>query len=73
MHISEFVGLTMAAIDMKNRKINVHHQFQRKRNMEYVIEDTKTSCGTRELPMTDEVYESFPHIIANRKKTGVDR
>lgn len=73
LRISEFVGLTMADIDMKNRKINVNHQFQRKRNMEYVIEDTKISCGTRELPMTDEVYEGFPRIIANRKKTGVNR
>lgn len=68
----EFVGLTMADVDMKNRKINVNHQLQRKRNMEYVIEDTKTSCGTREIPMTDEVYECFQRIIANRKKPRVE-
>lgn len=26
---------------------NVNHQLQRKRNMEYIIEDTKTDSGTR--------------------------
>ena len=72
LRISEFVGLTIADVDMKNRKININHQLQRKRNMEYVIEDTKTSCGTREIPMTDEVYECFQRIIANRKKPRVE-
>ena len=68
LRISEFVGLTLADIDMKNRKISVNHQLQRKRNMEYVIEDTKTTCGTREIPMSDEVYECFERIISNRKR-----
>ena len=40
--------------------------------MEYVIEDTKTSCGTREIPMTDEVYECFQRIISSRKKPRVE-
>ena len=72
LRISEFVGLTLADIDMKNRKISVNHQLQRKRNMEYVIEDTKTTCGTREIPMSDEVYECFERIISNRKKPRVE-
>ena len=66
LRISEFVGLTLADLDMKNRRINVNHQLQRKRNMEYIIEDTKTSSGTREIPMTDDVYQCFQRIIANR-------
>lgn len=66
LRISEFVGLTLADLDMKNRKISVNHQLQRKRNMEYIIEDTKTSSGTREIPMTDDVYQCFQRIIANR-------
>lgn len=70
--ISEFVGLTLSDLDMQNRKISVNHQLQRKRNMEYVIEDTKTSCGTREIPMTDEVYECFQRIISSRKKPRVE-
>ena len=71
LRISEFVGLTLSDLDMQNRKISVN-QLQRKRNMEYVIEDTKTTCGTREIPMTDEVYECFRRIISNRKKPRVE-
>ena len=37
--------------------------------MEYIIEDTKTAYGARVLPMTDDVYESFRHIIENRPKS----
>lgn len=66
--ISEFVGLTIADIDLKNGVIDVNHQLQRKRNMEYVIEETKTECGTRLVPMTDEVKKCFRKIIENRKK-----
>lgn len=68
LRISEFVGLTLADVDLKNRKLVVDHQLQRKRNMEYVIEDTKTTCGTREIPMTEDVYECFQRIIQNRPK-----
>ena len=72
LRISEFVGLTIHEVDLKNKKIIVDHQLQRKRNMEYVIEDTKTTCGTRELPMADDVYECFKRIISNRKKPKVE-
>lgn len=72
MRISEFVGLTISDLDMKNRKIIIDHQLQRTRDMQYVIEDTKTSCGTREIPMTGEVYECFKTIIQNRKKPRVE-
>lgn len=68
LRISEFVGLTIADIDLKNGVIDVNHQLQRKRNMEYVIEETKTECGTRLVPMTDEVKKCFHKIIENRKK-----
>ena len=53
LRISEFCGLTVKDIDLQERKINVNHQLQRTRGMQYVIEDTKTSSGTRMLPMTD--------------------
>lgn len=72
MRISEFVGLTVYDLDMDNRKITIDHQLQRKRNMEYVIEDTKTSSGTRQIPMTDEVYECFKRIIESRRKPRVE-
>ena len=72
LRISEFVGLTIQDVDLKNRKLNIDHQLQRKRNMEYVIEDTKTNCGTRVIPMADDVYECFERIISNRKKPKVE-
>ena len=68
LRISEFVGLTIADIDFKNRKINVDHQLQRKRNMEYIIEETKTEAGVRQIPMTDDVYVCFRRIIENRPR-----
>lgn len=68
MRISEFVGLTLSDLDMKNKKIIIDHQLQRTRDMQYVIEDTKTSSGKREMPMTDDVYECFCRIMENRLK-----
>ena len=67
MRISEFVGLTIADVDLQNRMINIDHQLQRKRNMEYVIEPTKTANGTRKIPMTDDVFACFKRIIENRQ------
>lgn len=72
LRISEFVGLTISDIDFKNRKINVDHQLQRKRNMEYIIEETKTEAGVRQIPMTADVYECFQRIVANRIKPKVE-
>ena len=72
LRISEFVGLTAGNIDFENSRIVVDHQLQRTRNMEYVIEDPKTGCGTRMVPMTPEVKESFARILANRKPPKVE-
>ena len=68
LRISKFCGLTLADVDMEDGTINVNHQLQRSTKMEYIIEDTKTSAGTRVLPMTDEVFECFKTIIQNRPK-----
>ena len=73
LRISEFVGLTISDIDFENRRINVDHQLQRKRNMEYIIEETKTDAGVRQIPMTDDVYDCFQRIIANRNKPKVEQ
>ena len=66
------MGLTVSDIDFENRRINVDHQLQRKRNMEYIIEETKTDAGVRQIPMTDDVYDCFQRIIANRNKPKVE-
>lgn len=72
LRISEFVGLTTQDIDLEKRTIDVNHQLQRTRTMEYIIEDTKTNAGTRVLPMTDDVYECFKNILKNRPKPKVE-
>lgn len=66
MRISEFVGLTLADVDLKKRTIDINHQLQRMRDGTKVIETTKTSAGTRVIPMTDDVYECFCKIINGR-------
>ena len=40
--------------------------------MEYVIEDPKTDCGTRMVPMTPEVKACFERIIKSRKQPKVE-
>jgi len=72
LRISEFCGLTLNDIDFKEKTIDVSHQLQRARNMEYVIESTKTTCGTRKLPMTDEVEAALRRIIKNRPKPKLE-
>ena len=67
MRISEFCGLTIRDIDMKDRTIDINHQLQRLSDMEYIIEPTKTNAGKRVLPMTQDVYECFQTILKNRK------
>ena len=70
MRISEFTGLTLKDIDMENRTINIDHQLQKTGTLVY-IDTTKTYAGTRVIPMQDDVYECFQHIIANRKPPKV--
>ncbi len=72
LRISEFVGLTKSDIDFSDMTIHVTHQLQRKRDMEYVIEDTKTSSGTRDVPMTPKVAECFRQILARRPKVRIE-
>ena len=72
LRISEFVGLTEKNLDFENSRIIVDHQLQRTRDMKYIIEDTKTECGERMVPMTPEVKEAFQRILANRKNPKVE-
>lgn len=72
LRISEFCGLTIGDIDFREMRINVDHQLQRKRDMTYVVEPTKTTSGTRMVPMTKEVADCFRRILANRIKPKVE-
>lgn len=72
LRISEFCGLTISDIQFNDMKIRVDHQLQRKRNMEYSIEEPKTESGVRFVPMTEEVAACFRRIIANRPRPTVE-
>ena len=66
LRISEFVGITVSDLDMKNKTIRVDHQLQRKSDGTKYIESTKSKSGTRILPMEEGVYECFKRILASR-------
>lgn len=67
MRISEFCGLTLKDIDLNNKIVNIDHQLQRTSDMKYIIEKTKTTAGTRKLPITDDVAQCFQAIIEDRE------
>ena len=73
MRISEFCGLTLKDIDLKNKTVNIDHQLQRTSKREYVIEPTKTNAGTRVIPITDEVSEMFRSIIEDRPQYKTEK
>ena len=68
MRVSEFCGLTMADLDFEKRRIRVDHQLVWTRSCKRYVEKTKTECGCRFLPMSDEVYRSLYNILSNRPK-----
>lgn len=73
MRISEFCGLTIKDIDLEHRIVNIDHQLQRLSDMTLVIEPTKTSAGTRKLPITEDVAKCFQAIIEDREKPKVEK
>lgn len=79
LRISEFCGLTMADLDLKNKTLIVDHQLQRDRSGDlYIIdkkslkEGTKTKAGVRKIPITDEVCEAFQSAIDKRGEVAVE-
>ena len=72
MRVSEFCGLTKSDLDFENRRIRVDHQLVRERGGKYYVEKTKTECGCRYIPMTEEVYQSLQNILARRKKVKTE-
>lgn len=72
MRVSEFCGLTKNDLDFDERKIWVDHQLVRERGGTYYVEKTKTECGCRGIPMTDEVYQALKNILDRRKKVKTE-
>ena len=71
MRISEFVGLTLSDVDLKNKTVTIDHQLQRIGTMVY-IETPKTEAGKRMIPISDDVCDCFRRIIENRKKKKIE-
>lgn len=67
MRISEFCGLTLKDIDLKNRIVNIDHQLLRTSDMQYIIEEIKTEAGKRRIPITEDVADMFRAIIEDRE------
>ena len=55
MRVSEFCGFTKSDLFFESRRIGVDHQLVRERGGKYYVEKTKTECGCRVIPMTEEV------------------
>lgn len=66
LRISEFTGLTISDIDFVEKTINIDHQLMRITRVGYYVESTKTSCGTRKLPMSNEVANCFKRVLFRR-------
>ena len=75
IRISEFCGLTLSNIDLKNHRVTIDHQLQKHKidgEFRYYIEKTKTTSGIRVLPLTEDVEECFRRIIKNRNAPKVE-
>lgn len=71
MRISEFTGLTVRDIDLKNHTVSINHQLQKTETKVY-IEETKTNAGTRVLPLSDDVYDCFKCIWVKRNQPKIE-
>lgn len=72
MRVSEFCGLTKADLDFAGRKIRVDHRLVCERGGKYYVEKTKTACGCRYIPMTDEIYRSLQNMLSCRKRVKTE-
>ena len=55
------------ALKLKRGRLQKAKQLQYTGGKKAYIEQTKTTAGTRVLPMSDEVYEAFKRVVSSRK------
>ena len=73
MRLSETVGLTLADIDLKNRRLNINQQLCRKRKTgdkddRLYIDTLKTENGKREIYISNRAYQSIVNLLERRKQ-----
>ena len=66
LRISELCGLTKRDVDFEKNRICVDKQLVRSVDGEYYIERTKTKCGYRFVPMTEDVIQAFRRVLEKR-------
>lgn len=61
--IGEVIGITWNDVDMKSKKIFIDHQLIYKKasdgKTKFMITDTKSESGHREIPMTNDIYNAL--------------
>lgn len=72
LRISELCGLTISDLDFKHRRLRVERQLVRTIHCAYYIEKPKTESGRRFIPMSDEVYHAFRHVLKERPTPKVE-
>ena len=72
LRISEFCGVTVRDIDLKNMKIKVDHQLLRTSQMKYMVTETKTEAGKRLLPITEDVAKMFRALVEDREAPKIE-
>ncbi len=74
--VGEFLGLTWADVDMKNREINIDHQLLYKNfgdGTKFHITKLKTEAGNRTIPMSRSVRKAFEQQREYQFMLGIDR
>lgn len=70
LRISELCGLTEADIDLEKRLVTVDHQLLKLAGEGYYVEEPKTRCGSRVVPMSEEVYRAFLRVLDRQRSEG---